>query len=347
MVAIGALVSVSGLADVSAGAQTRAKSPATSCVALRCKIVGSSEDAARDLWFQVELRSAADELLRQTRRLVGGTVRFKDLASGIYRVCLLAKGRRKCESVDLTPAPDQELAEFTKELRVPDGAVPEPGPPVVDVRALAVPREALRELQQSNSDQTAGDEEAAVRHLKRAIEIYPDYAEALNNLGAFYYRKGEYEQATRAFLRVTELDPRFAVGWRNLGNCMLASGKFDKAAQANGRAVSLDPEDVVAVSQLGLSYYYLRNYQEAKKYFKRVYDLDPAFGDSPQLYLAHIAMGERSFDEALEYFRNFLQYHPNSPRAPAVRETLKAFAEGRVYTAPAKKSKKLLQSLFN
>lgn len=330
-----------------AAAQARAAADSNSSVVLKCKIVGSREDASCDLWFQVELRSAADELLRQTRRLAGETVRFKDLASGIYRVCLLAKGCRRCESVDLTPAPDQNLVEFTKELRVPEGAARVSVPALVNVRALAVPKGALQEFQQSTRDQADGNPEAAMRHLKRAIEIYPDYADAWNNLGAYYHRKGDYDQAVRSLTRVTELNPEFSVGWRNLGNCLVATGKFEKAVEVNSRAVSLDPGDVVAVSQLGLSYYYLRNYREAKKYFKQVYDLDPAFADSPQLYLAHIALGEKSFDEALDYFRSFLEYHPNSARAPSVRDTLKAFAEGRVYTAPVKKMKKLLQSIFN
>ncbi|MGA2261422.1 MAG: tetratricopeptide repeat protein [Acidobacteriota bacterium] len=56
-----------------------------------------------------------------------------------------------------------------------------------------------------------------VHHLKQAIEIYPDYADAWNNLGAYYHRRGNFEQAILDFTKVTELRCEFDVGWMNLG----------------------------------------------------------------------------------------------------------------------------------
>lgn len=268
--------------------------------------------------------------------MAGDTVRFKNLLPGIYRIYLSGKGgRRRCESIDLTPAPQQRSLQVAKELQVPKSAEQVPGQFQVNVRTLAVPKEALQELRRSEKDQLDGNEEGMVQHLKQAVEVYPDYADAWNNLGAYYHRQGNFEQAILSFTKVTELKREFYVGWMNLGSSLLATGRFKEAVEANKMALSWGPNDAIANSQLGLSYYYLHDYAEAKKYLKRVLDLDPAYACSPQLFLAHIAMAEKSNDEARAYLRGFLEYHPNAPNAPEVRLILQHLSEGTIITENA------------
>jgi tetratricopeptide (TPR) repeat protein len=72
-----------------------------------------------------------------------------------------------------------------------------------------------------------------------------------------------------------------------------------------------------------MSYYYLREYVEARRLFERVADLDPESAAFPHLYLAHIAREQRQGHEADRYIRDFLRYHPNSPRAAYLRKTLR------------------------
>jgi cytochrome c-type biogenesis protein CcmH/NrfG len=309
-------------------AQAPAGQSTAPTVELKCKLVGRPGDSARSLWL-IELRNAAGKPLRQAWRVVGSTVCFKNLLPGIYRVYLSGKGgRQSCESVDLTPAPGEKSLEFAKKFQVPASAAPVPGHYQVNVGSLAIPEEALQEMQSSKKAQLGGDEDGMVLHLKRAIEIYPDYADAWNNLGAHYHMIGDYELSIRSFTRVTELNPDSYVGWMNLGSSLLATGRFKEALEAGEKALRLRPDDAIANSQLGLSHYYLYHYRDAKKYFKRVLDLDPAFASSPHLFLAQIAMGENSLKEAAEYLRGFLAYHPNAPNAPEVKQMLKALSKG-------------------
>jgi len=131
---------------------------------------------------------------------------------------------------------------------------------------LSVPQRAREELERSERARFRGEFEESVRRIKRAIEIFPDYSDALNNLGTHYH------------------------------------------------------------SQLAIDYFYLHDYAEAKKYFKKVLVLDPAAANSPQLFLAHIALSEKNEPEAEGYIRGFLALHPNSPHAPRLRSTLETLA---------------------
>ncbi len=303
-------------------------------VDLKCKIVNAPVERPGSQWL-VELRSAAGVPLRQVKRMAGETFRFKNLAPGIYRIYLWGRGgRASSESIDLSLAPGQQSGEVAKDLVAPN-AVLQPTRNRVSVRALATPKTALQELERSHKAQMEGDEPAVALHLKRAVEIYPDYVEAWNNLGAHYHRAGDYDQAKRTFMKVTELDPDFQLGWCNLGGSLLAAGEFDEAVEANKTALGLRPGDVIANSQLALSYYYLHNYTDAKKYFKRVFDLDPAYPNSPQLYLAHIALAENSVEEAITYLRSYLTYHPNAPDARHAQDTLNGLVEGSLIPATA------------
>jgi tetratricopeptide (TPR) repeat protein len=301
-----------------------------SAVELTCKIVGMPEDHPRSVWL-IELCNAAGAPLRRALRMVGDTVHFKNLLPGIYRIYLSGKGgRRSVESIDLRPGADPQNMQFAKEVKVPRAAAQITGLHQVNVRALAVPKEARQHMQQSEKDQLDGNEAAMVKHLKEAIKIYPDYADAWNNLGAYYHRAGDYEQSIRSFTKVTELDPDFHVGWMNLGGSLLAIGRYQEALEANKKALKLGPDDAIANAQLGLSHYYLHDYAQARERFKRVLALDPAFPDAPQLFLAQIALGEGAFAEAMEYLHGYLELHPNAPDAAQARRTLAALSNGMI-----------------
>jgi Tfp pilus assembly protein PilF len=170
--------------------------------------------------------------------------------------------------------------------------------------------------------QLRGEPERAMQHLIRAVEIYPDYVDALNNLGTYYQRMGEHDQAISLFYRVVDLEPGFYGGWVNLGGCLMAKGEFQQAKTVARRALELRPADPLVMGQYALANYYLRDYGEAKKYFTRVLEKDPAAANSPQLFLAQIEISAKNMDKAVVYMQDFLKWHPNAPEAAQVRNTI-------------------------
>jgi len=296
------------------------------------------EDSPGTRW-QVELRNAVAEPVRRVQGIPGKTVRFRNLAPGNYFVCLTgSRGQRSCTSMELIPAPGQHTASFLKELEPPCASAAGPAQFRVNIRSLSVPEKARIELQLADEDQLDGKIAEMVRHLQKALEICPDYTEAWNNLGAYYHKAGNYDESIRHFSRAVALDPDFSPGWMNLGSSLLSSHKFEDAIEANRKALSLSPTDPVPNLQIGLCYYYLREYGEARKYLQRVIDRDPGFPGSPQLILAHIALGEGDSGEAIGYLQNFLEHHPHSPEAARSRRLLDSLANGSL--APDEASKK-------
>ncbi len=324
-----AILTIAFLGPVESGFAQKTERHALS-IELTCKIVGRQDDRARSVWL-IELFNAAGAPLRRALRMVGDTVRFKNLLPDVYRLSVTGKGgRRSVESIDLRSAPDAQSTQFAKEVKVPKAPSRIASLHQVNVRALGVPKEARREMQESEKDQLDGNELLMVKHLKEAIRIYPEYADAWNNLGAYYHRTGDYEQSIQSFAKVTELDPDFYVGWMNLGGSLLAVGKYQESLEANKKALMLGPDDPIANEQLGLSHYYLHEYAQARERFKRVLTLDPASAAGPQLFLAQIAIGEGDFPEAIEYLHSYLELHPNAPEAGQAKRTLDALSNGKI-----------------
>jgi len=297
-------------------------------VELRCKIVPAPNDRGYKLW-KVEIRKSSGEPVRQTVAATGDTVGFKSLEPGIYIFCLMGeKGRQRCQSIDLVPEPNQKSHRFDKRFEAPPLGVNQKDAHKVSARKLAVPGKARKEMLRAEEAQLKGDREEALRHLERAIEIYPAYADALNNLGTYYHRSGDYERSVQYFTNATKLDPEFFAGWVNLGGSLLALGRLQSALDANKRALELRPNDSLANSQVGINYFYLRNYAEAKRFLQKVLSLDPYSANSPQLFLAHIAFAEKEHDTAQQYILSYLELHPNSPQAPHLRRTLQNLVSG-------------------
>jgi Tfp pilus assembly protein PilF len=306
-------------------------------VELRCKIMPPLAERRLDYW-RIELDRSTGEPVMVTTALTGDTVRFKHLQPDIYVLCLDgAEERHSCQSLDLVPPRDNKDHSFLKKLM----------PPVfkasrvqhrVSVSRLEVPKPAHDELVLSEEAQMRGDGAAMFEHLNNAVRIWPDYSDALNNLGVYYRLVRNYPLSIQYFTRVTELQPDFYGGWLNLGSTLLGMSQFRQSLDASLKALALRPDDAMVNSQVACGYYYLREYDSARVYFERVLALDPSFANSPQLYLAHIALVANRDADAEDYYRQFLKLHPNSPQAPHYRETLAGLVSGAItHTPPSKR----------
>jgi tetratricopeptide (TPR) repeat protein len=81
----------------------------------------------------------------------------------------------------------------------------------------------------------------ARRDYLRALQLRPDYPEALNNLGAIYYAKKNYGKALKYYQKALRYDPKSAPIYSNLGTAWFARGKVDKGIDAYRNAFAIDP----------------------------------------------------------------------------------------------------------
>jgi tetratricopeptide (TPR) repeat protein len=120
----------------------------------------------------------------------------------------------------------------------------------------------------------------AIPHLKRAIELDPDFAMALAQLSGVYANTNQTalapELSKRAFAlrdRVSERE-RFFISWRYYRD---ATQAWDKALELAQSWTATYPREAFAFNSLGVANLYLGQYERAVEPFQRALQLDPKF----------------------------------------------------------------------
>ena len=120
-----------------------------------------------------------------------------------------------------------------------------------------------------------GETAEAVQHLERAVELEPDYVDALVNLGIVQAGGGDVEAGGALFQRAVDADPNHANALSNLGTYHLQRGAFRDAVNVLTRAVAVAPGRADVVAGLAASYLQLGNPAEARRYAQQALGIDP------------------------------------------------------------------------
>lgn len=88
----------------------------------------------------------------------------------------------------------------------------------------------------SNTLNQKADYDAAIQHLKKAINLNPTDSEPLAILGGLYRRKGEYAQAYDSYKRAWSLNPASSYALGNVASLAWYEGKKDEARMYFGIA---------------------------------------------------------------------------------------------------------------
>ncbi len=103
-----------------------------------------------------------------------------------------------------------------------------------------VPPKAFHAFADAERDSNAGRDEEAVRKLKKAIDIYPEYSDARCNLGVQYIHLKRYPEALEQFQKALEIGPPSAMLYANRAYALIAVNRFADAELSARQAVSMN-----------------------------------------------------------------------------------------------------------
>ncbi len=121
-------------------------------------------------------------------------------------------------------------------------------------------------LEDEGGPEKLGEAENAYR---KALEIEPDMAPAMTNLGNLKFRNGEYEEAERYYREAMRCDPYLPQPYYNLGCLKLNSGRLDLAVIFLRKAHRLDPDFPDACFHLAVALEEEGRKEEALLYFRK------------------------------------------------------------------------------
>jgi TolB-like protein/Flp pilus assembly protein TadD len=103
-----------------------------------------------------------------------------------------------------------------------------------------------------NYDDSPDRFDRAIEHAKRVVELTPDSASALNNLGTAYFSLEQYDKAKDAWDRALQLEPTRAA-YTNRGLQFYYEGRYEDSAEMQYKATELAPNDHRAWGRLAES----------------------------------------------------------------------------------------------
>lgn len=133
---------------------------------------------------------------------------------------------------------------------------------------------AYRYFVEACAAEDRGDSQTAEHLFRQAIDLEPNMAAGLTNLGNLVYRSGELEEAKRLYERALEHDPIQPEARYNLANLLEDLGDTDAAITELRKVCATAPDFPDAHYNLGIMLAQLGGTAQAKHHLERYLELD-------------------------------------------------------------------------
>ena len=173
-----------------------------------------------------------------------------------------------------------------------------------------------------------GKSQQGLEKLKSSVELFPDYYNALERLGAEYIKSKHFRVAQILLQKAVEINSRSYKGWYELAYALYSLDAKDNAIEAAEKALSLNSNSTESLLLLGTLLRQTGNYKESEKRLLAAKEL--AAGLIPeinwQLSLLY-SNNLKRYDKAADELELFLKARPNSKDAESIKKLISELRE--------------------
>jgi len=179
------------------------------------------------------------------------------------------------------------------------------------MKSNAVPIKALTIYNNALSLSYNGEINRAVHEYKKAIDAYPLFLEAYNNIGEIYSRTGMSDQAKLSFQKALEIDKNHKI-LLNLGIEYYNTQDYKNALNYFFESITIKPKFIDGNLYSGLAYFNLKDFRSAEKFFKKVLCLEQKHLKANYL-LSIINYDKKDYITTLNYLNNIKNITSDKP----------------------------------
>ncbi len=243
-----------------------------------------------------------------------GHYRFRNLRAGSYVLRVEPSGlpyeefSKQIDLYSLTPRAstfEEPTVEdiVLKHKRSRSNSIGTPGVVFLQV----VPPAAREEFEHAQTSIRDKNSAAGIAGLKRAIEIFPDYFDALELLGTEYVKLKQFESAIPILTRALAVNNKSASSLYALGVAQLKLGQYNASIETLRSAIDLNPANHNSSLMLGVAYGESGSLDQAEWALKMAYQLGGANASDAHLYLAGIYDKRKKYGEAAHELELYLK----------------------------------------
>jgi len=194
----------------------------------------------------------------------------------------------------------------------------------VSAVALQIPGKARAEYEKGCGDLRDGKFENAESHLRRAIQLYPKYADALVLLGQLLAAHNRVDDAVGLCSQASSVDPDFVPAYLCLADTSGQLRHWNQTQEFADHALKLNPvQNFYGHFYLAIAQFHLSQFSGAEKNALQTINDDHQHRlPQAHLLLAQIYGNRNDLKNVASQLRAYLQVAPQSPDAPNVRKRL-------------------------
>jgi tetratricopeptide (TPR) repeat protein len=255
-----------------------------------------------------------------------GNYEFRGLGSGRYRLSATNPDDPKQYS---DPAESDTTRAFANRLQIDvflrlplhnDKREAKPGTVSVAEATQNIPKAARKAYDLGVNLQKENQHEKALIAFNQAVELYPEYFQALTERANVLMGSSKLTEAAVDFERALRLNDKYVPALRGLGYCQIQQKHFEAAVSNLERAFVMEPTVPLTLLLLGYANLSLSRYEPAKQCLEEALKLGPDSAARAHVYLAEVFAHEQKFKEAADSIRRYLSLKPDAADAASLRK---------------------------
>ena len=153
----------------------------------------------------------------------------------------------------------------------------------------------------------------SIESFNKAVEIHPQYEEALYNLGVVQKKAGKPDDAINSYQRAIGINPHNVNAYNNLGNLLTQKGHIKQSIEHLNLALKLNPKFAEAHNNLGLANMELNKLSECINNFLLAIENNPQY-EGAYINLGRVYRELNEFDNELNCYKKCLKIKPNASK---------------------------------
>lgn len=267
---------------------------------------------------RVELTDANGSVMGSAYTNASGHFEFNRLSPGAYTVVATSGLQQASERVDATNFSN------TVTVRIQGAGKPADGVKgnSISIAQYRVPAKAREAYRKAHEAVEKGKMDDAGKHLTKALELCPDYADALTLRGVLELNQKDSPAAIADLDKAIKADGNYAMAYMVMGSALNMQSKFDEAIRSLQRGESLAPNYWQAYFEMGKSYIGKADYPAALRQLERAESLTPAEYPLISLLRAHALLSMKQFPQAMSALQAYLAKDPQGPNSAQAHKML-------------------------
>lgn len=277
----------------------------------------------------VELMNELSMTVARYRTSGNGRYEFTNISSGSFKIKVLTSGTDYLEQVQdvqivnvFSGASDQQFVDFhlkfdPRKVTLGSGGLPE------EIFVQDEIPDSARNLYKKGVDQLANKQEKGLLDIEKAIQISPNYFDALNRLGKEYVEREEYVKALPHLIQAINVNQRSFTSFYALAYSCYKLNQKTEAVEAARAATIIKPNSINAHLLYGTVLRINGNYEQAEQSLlkaKLLAKKNAVAGIHWQLALLYNKLNRNK--EAADELEIFLKIQPKSQDAQQIRELI-------------------------